>query len=158
VDESNQAVVHALPAELVGTILRASGRTAAAVSDEMNVGLDSLATIASVAPWIGLFGTFMGIENSFGELPGEKSACMAAIADRISGSMWTTALGLLVGLTSLWCYKYLTGRLETCRWEMECAPLELVNQLSRYRGRWHFEPTNTRVVGESMFGERPRAN
>ncbi len=154
-DEPNQAMVHALPEELVGAIMRASVRTAAAVSDEMKVGLDSLATIASVAPWVGLFGTFMGIENSFGELPGEKSACMAAVAGRISVSMWTTGLGLLVGLASLWCYKYLTGKLEAYRSEMERAPFELVDQLSRYCGRWEFDPTNPRVGGEAMFGERP---
>lgn len=59
---------------------------------------------------------------------------MAGVVERLSGSIWTTALGLAIGLASLWCYRYLTDRLETFDREMNNATLELANQLRLYLG------------------------
>ena len=63
---------------------------------------------------------------------------------------WPTGLGLLVGLVSLWCYRYLTGRLSTIDLEMENASLDLLNQLSRFRGRFAIGPSRD----GPMFGEK----
>ncbi len=121
-------------------VMRASERTSALVHEDLKQGLSSLATIASIAPLVGLFGTIAGIATSFVACSGEKSACMAAIVERLSGSIWPTAMGLLVSLISLWCYRYLTGRTETFDLEMESASLALVNQLTIYGGRWKLGP------------------
>ena len=51
---------------------RASARSAAVVHGELTRGLNSLATIASTAPWVGLFGTVLGIYNSFGGTVGSR--------------------------------------------------------------------------------------
>jgi hypothetical protein len=110
-----------------------------------------LATIASLAPWVGLFGTVLGIFNSFGGIDGEKTALMAAFAERLSRSLWPTAFGLAVGLISLWFYRYLSGRLHAFDLEMENASLDLLNQLSRLPV--HFTAINRAAVGP-MFGER----
>lgn len=134
----------ALSAETIGAIMRASARSAAVIHEEMKRGLNSLAAIASVAPWLGLLATVLGIPNSFVGCGNEKSTCMAAMADRLSGSIWPTALGLLVGLTSLWCYRWLTGSLETFDRDMESASTDLVSQLARYRGQWKPENRSDR--------------
>ncbi len=62
-----------------------------------------------------------------------------------------TAFGLAVGLMSLWFYRYLTGRLRTFDLEMENASLDLLNQLSRFPGRFGIAP----AVDGPMFGEKP---
>ena len=107
---------------------------AAAVHGEMKQGLTGLATVAAIAPWLGLFGTLGGIFNSFRGVGGNKTSIMAAMASDLSDSLVPTAIGLLVGLSSLLCYRYLASRLEISDREMEGASLELVNQLS-LRGR-----------------------
>jgi biopolymer transport protein ExbB/TolQ len=73
----------------------------------------SLATIASVAPFVGVFGTVLGILNSFQGENGPRDAIMAAVTKGLSESLWPMAFGLLVGLVSLWFYEYLTDRLRT---------------------------------------------
>src|SRR5580704_11672338 len=119
--------------------------------------LYSLATVASVAPWFGLFGTILGIVNSFQGFSGPRSTIMAAICQRLSESMWPTALGLLVGLIALWSYEYLAGQLSALDQEMENASLELLNQLSRFRGRFPSSSTQIPSIESPMFGEKPLA-
>jgi hypothetical protein len=123
----------------------------------MNQGLNILATNASIAPFVGLFGTLLGIVNSFVGCGGEKWTCLAALVDGLSRSIWPTALGLLVGLISLWSYRYLTGQLESIDREMSNASLGLVNQLTRYPG--HFETTAIDSPIElPAFGVAPEAD
>ncbi len=137
--------------EVLGAVSRASKRSSAVVHEEMRAGAYSLATIACLAPWVGLFGTVLGIFNSFQGFEGEKTALMAAFAERLSRSLWPTALGLLVGLMSLWFYGCLSGRLDTIDLEMENASVDLLNQLSRLPARFALAPT----IDGPMFGEQP---
>jgi hypothetical protein len=117
----------------------------------MRAGVSGLTTIASIAPWVGLFGTVLGIVNSFQGIVGEKTSLMAAFAKRLSESLWPAAFGLLVGLVSLWFYLYLSGRLRTFDLEMENASLDLLNQLSRFPSRF----TIGDVADNRLFGEVP---
>jgi hypothetical protein len=127
---------------MIGIISRASARSAAIVHEEMRKGLNSLANIAYIAPWLGLFATVLTLPNSFGPVPGEKSMGLALLADGLSRSIWPTALGLLVGLISLSFHKYLNTALEAFDCEMKCTSLDFINQLTKYRGRW--------IVGSPM--------
>ena len=133
--------------EILQAVERASKRSAAVVHQEMSHRVDGLATIASVAPWIGVLGTSVGIVSSFRGFDGEKSAMMAALAARLSESVWPTAMGILVGLAAFFCYRYLTGRLETIDAEMDSASLALLNQLSRSPGRFAPGCTTTMFDG-----------
>ena len=138
-------------------VARASKRSSAVAQEEMKGELYSLATVASVAPWFGLFGTILGIVNSFQGFSGPRSTIMAAICQRLSESMWPTALGLLVGLIALSSYEYLAGQLSALDQEMENASLELLNQLSRFRGRLPSSSTQIPSIESPMFGEKPLA-
>jgi biopolymer transport protein ExbB/TolQ len=80
---------------------------------------------------------------------------MAPICQRLSESMWPTALGLLVGLIALWSYEYLAGELSALDREMRNASLELLNQLSRFQGRFAFSPGPIPSIESPMFGEKP---
>jgi len=122
----------------------------------MKQGLSSLATIASLAPFVGVAGTVFGIPASFIGCGGEKSACMAAVVERLSVSVWSTALGLLVGLMALWSYRFFTGRLQTFDREMEAGSLALINQLTIYGGR--LKPASAMPVSDGpMLGEQSPA-
>jgi biopolymer transport protein ExbB len=110
---------------------RASMRAAAIVHGQMKRGLGSLAAIASTAPWLGVFATVFGIVNSFRGVDGEKTTIMAAICRELSVATVPTALGLIVALAALWCYKYLLTEVEIFDSEMKSASLELVNNLGR---------------------------
>jgi biopolymer transport protein ExbB/TolQ len=126
--------------EVLQVVSRASKRSSARVHEEMRAGVYGLATIAWLAPWIGMFGTILGIVNSFPGIAGQRRSVIAHIFERLSESLWPTAFGLAVGLVSLWFYLYLTGRLRSIDLEMENASLELLNQLSRIPSRRTMKP------------------
>jgi hypothetical protein len=104
-------------------------RSSTVVRGQMRQGLSSLATVASVAPFVGIFGTLIGIVNSFRGISGEKITNMAATFAGLSDACVPTALGLLVAIPSLWFYKYLAARLKCFDREMESVSLELINLL-----------------------------
>lgn len=109
---------------------RASVRSAAVVHREMKRGLDSLATIASTASWFGLLGTLIGIYNSFGAVGASKEAIIAAISENLAQALAPCALGLVAALLAMWCYRYLSSRVEVLDAEMEDMSLRLINQLT----------------------------
>ena len=109
----------------------ASLRSATAVHLQMKKRVGTLATIASTAPLIGLYGTVKGIPTAFIGCGGEKSSCVAAMVERLSGAIWPTALGLGVALVALCFYKFLLAQIEKFDLEMESAALCLVNVVSR---------------------------
>ena len=117
-------------AEVVEFVGRAMKRSAAVVHRQMSQGLNSLATVASIAPLVGIFGSLIGIVNSFPGFAGEKHAILWMIFARLSEACVPTALGLLIAVPAVCCYKYLTGRLECIDREMESASIELVNLLT----------------------------
>jgi len=116
-------------------VRRASARAAAVVHGEMKRGLGSLATIVSTAPWLGVFATVFGIINSFKGFSGQWQNLLAQRFREFSWSLVPTALGLLVALAALWCYKYLVAEVEAFDSEMENASLELANNLGRLPAR-----------------------
>ena len=71
--------------------------------------LPYLATIASVSPYIGLFGTVWGIMNSFRGLAGSSQATLSAVAPGISEALIATAIGLFAAIPALIAYnKYIS--------------------------------------------------
>jgi biopolymer transport protein ExbB/TolQ len=118
-------------AEALKFARRASARSAAVVHGELTRGLSSLATIASTAPWIGLFGTIIGIYNSFGGSAASRESLMAAIAEGLSRAFVPCAFGLVVAVVAMWCYRYLLAKVEVFDSEMEGASLQLINDLGR---------------------------
>ena len=86
-----------------------------------------------------------------------KGHDIGGVFGSLSESMWPTAFGLMVGIIALWFYRYLEGMLQTGDHEMESASLDLLNQLSRFRGRFSTEPEIGRVGEATRFGERPLA-
>lgn len=122
-------------ADILNAVLRSCRRAAAVVHASMIRRVTSLATVASVAPFLGFFGTVLGIVNSFHGIDGERSALMAALAVSLSEAFVPAALGLLVAVPAFCSYKYSCQRLQAFDVEMENAGLELVNCLALHMAR-----------------------
>jgi biopolymer transport protein ExbB len=96
---------------------------------EMKRGLGFLATIGSTAPFIGLFGTVVGIINAFRGIAANGSGGMAAVSGGIAEALVATALGIFVAIPAVVAFNQFTGRLDQFQVEMNKASSELVNFL-----------------------------
>ena len=72
--------------------------------DRLEQGLATLATIGSTSPYVGLFGTVIGIMNSFRGLGGVQSATIAMVAPGISEALIATAMGLFAAIPAVIAY------------------------------------------------------
>src|SRR5262249_17209861 len=93
---------------------------------EMKRGLGFLATIGSTAPFIGLFGTVVGIINAFRGIAATGSGGMAAVSGGIAEALVATALGIFVAIPAVAAFNHFTGQLERFQVEMNKASSELV--------------------------------
>ncbi len=106
---------------------RALERSEAIVHAELKRGVSSLATIGSTAPFVGLFGTVVGIINAFKEMATQKTPGIGAIAGGISEALVTTAIGLFVAVPAVWMFNYFTGRIDAFDVEMGNSSSELID-------------------------------
>jgi biopolymer transport protein ExbB/biopolymer transport protein TolQ len=106
---------------------RALERSEAIVHAELKRGVSALATIGSTAPFVGLFGTVVGIINAFKTMAAQKTPGIGAIAGGISEALVTTAIGLFVAVPAVWMYNYFTGRCDAFDVEMGNSSSELVD-------------------------------
>ena len=72
--------------------------------DDIAARLNILATIGSVAPFIGLFGTVWGIMRSFGDIAGANNTSLAVVAPGIAEALFATALGLFAAIPAVIAY------------------------------------------------------
>ncbi len=106
---------------------RALERSEAIVHAELKRGVSSLATIGSTAPFVGLFGTVLGIINAFRSMAAEKTPGIGAIAGGISEALVTTAFGLFVAVPAVWMFNYFTGKIDAFDVEMGNSSSELID-------------------------------
>jgi biopolymer transport protein ExbB len=122
---------HGVSSEISGETIEASRRALeraeAIVNAEMKRGVSSLATIGSTGPFVGLFGTVVGIINAFTGIASEKSTGLGAVAGGISEALVTTALGLFVAIPAVMMYNYFSGEVEAFEIEMNNSSSELVD-------------------------------
>ena len=78
-------------------------------SERLEARLGSLATIGSAAPFVGLFGTVIGIMTSFQAIAGSKSTNLAVVAPGIAEALLATAIGLLAAIPAVIAYNKLTA-------------------------------------------------
>jgi len=116
-----------IPGEEIEASKRALDRSEAIVHAELKRGVSSLATIGSTAPFVGLFGTVIGIINAFRGIASEKSAGLGAVSAGISEALVTTAVGLFVAIPAVWMYNFFTNKLEAFDVEMGNSSSELID-------------------------------
>jgi biopolymer transport protein ExbB/biopolymer transport protein TolQ len=125
--EFQSASVQVSEEEVIEAAKRGLERSVAIVHAEMKRGLSGLATVGSTAPFVGLFGTVVGIINAFKGIQTQKSAGLAAVAGGISEALVATAIGLGVAIPAVWAYNYFTNKIEAFDVEMDNSSMELIN-------------------------------
>jgi biopolymer transport protein TolQ len=76
--------------------------------DRLAGRLNILATVGSVAPFVGLFGTVWGIMRSFSDIAGANNTSLAIVAPGIAEALFATALGLFAAIPAVIAYNRMT--------------------------------------------------
>jgi len=94
--------------------------------------LNTLGTIASAAPLLGLFGTVIGMIEIFGSQAPTGASNPQLLAHGISVALYNTAFGLMIAIPALMFYRYFRGRVDEYQLEMELAAERLAPHLMRF--------------------------
>jgi biopolymer transport protein TolQ len=94
--------------------------------DRLASRLNILATVGSVAPFVGLFGTVWGIMRSFSDIAGANNTSLAVVAPGIAEALFATALGLFAAIPAVIAYNRMT-------WGIN----RLEARLQRFADRFH---------------------
>jgi len=119
----NQAVIQ--PVE------RAISRGTAEVHELLKKGMNSLATIGALAPFIGLLGTVIGIIKVFSDLKTKGAGDINALAGAIGEALGTTALGLIVAIPAVWFYNLLTNKQDQVITNINNAASQMIDEFIR---------------------------
>jgi biopolymer transport protein TolQ len=104
-------------------LLRASGIEITKLEKHISF----LATVASVAPFVGLFGTVWGIMTSFQSIGATGSTNLGVVAPGIAEALVTTAAGLAAAIPAVWFYNLLTQRVKLFAADMDDFSMEFLN-------------------------------
>ncbi|HEX9942569.1 MAG TPA: MotA/TolQ/ExbB proton channel family protein [Thermoanaerobaculia bacterium] len=124
--------------EIVEAATRAVERATLLTTSDLKRGVGSLATIATITPFIGLFGTVIGIINAFHGMALTGSGGIGAVSAGIAEALVATAFGLGVAIPAAWMFNYFTNKLERLQIEMSNSASELVDFfMKRQRSKQH---------------------
>ncbi len=122
--------LHRIPGRNVDSVTEGAHRamrvTLSREIDELEKGLPVLATIGSISPYIGLFGTVWGIMNSFIALGQVQQATLAMVAPGIAEALIATAMGLFAAIPAVMAY----NRFSTQVASLETAYINLMEDFT----------------------------
>jgi biopolymer transport protein TolQ len=99
--------------------------------DDLSDRLSMLATIGSVAPFVGLFGTVWGIMRSFAGIAASQNTSLAVVAPGIAEALFATAIGLFAAIPAVIGYNRLLHRVNRLEARLGNFAEEYLNLLSR---------------------------
>ncbi|BAU56917.1 protein TolQ [Halorhodospira halochloris] len=120
------------PASVVEAAHRAMRVSVSREIDGAEQHLPFLATVGSVSPYVGLFGTVWGIMNSFRALAGQQQATLATVAPGIAEALIATALGLFAAIPAVVAYNHYSNRAERLANRYETFVEEFTSILERH--------------------------
>jgi len=107
----------------------------AAEAEKLGDRLNFLATVGSVAPFVGLFGTVWGIMNSFFQIGHEQNSSLAVVAPGIAEALAATAVGLFAAIPAVIAYNRFSHRVNSYEARMQRFADRLHASLGRELGR-----------------------
>lgn len=113
-------------------IERALRRAATAEMTQLERLVPFLATVGSTAPFIGLFGTVVGIINSFSDIARFQSASLTTVAPGIAEALVATAAGLLAAIPAVIFFNYFNSQIKILGNEMENFSSDFMNIVRRH--------------------------
>ena len=100
-------------------------------ADTLAERLNFLATVGSVAPFVGLFGTVWGIMNSFFQIGSQQNSSLAVVAPGISEALFATAIGLFAAIPAVIAYNRFSQRVNAFEARLQRLADKVHAQLSR---------------------------
>ncbi len=111
---------------------RALRRAATSEGTQLESMIPFLATVGSAAPFIGLFGTVIGIIDAFHSIANQGSANLATVAPGIAEALGTTAVGLVAAVPAVMAYNYFARRIKVLGAEMDSFANDFLNIVKRH--------------------------
>ncbi|NKB72373.1 MAG: flagellar motor protein MotA [Candidatus Latescibacteria bacterium] len=109
----------------------ATGRALDVALVNLRRRLSGMATIAGVAPFLGLFGTVTGLISAFRGIAATGSGGLATVSGGISEALVTTVIGLFVAIPALWAYNFFSNRIDVIGVELDNSAARLVTHAVR---------------------------
>lgn len=116
----------------VDNVERALRRAQSAELTRLENKVSFLATTASTAPFIGLFGTVWGVMNAFIQIHGQKSAGLDVVAPGIAEALIATALGLAAAIPAVMAFNYFVRRIRVVDSETAAFASDYLNIIRRH--------------------------
>jgi len=111
---------------------RALRRAALSEGTHLENMIPFLATVGSAAPFIGLFGTVVGVINAFTKIGQNGSANLATVAPGIAEALGTTAVSLVAAVPAVMAYNYFARRIRVLGAEMDSFTNDFLNIVKRH--------------------------
>jgi biopolymer transport protein ExbB len=106
-----------------------------AVGEDLRRGMNVVATVGSLAPFVGLLGTVVGIIGAFQGIGAAGSAGIGPVMRGISEALIETAVGLLVAIPAVIAFNYLNARISSIETALGRSAGELLDELENHFGR-----------------------
>lgn len=116
-----------------------ANRRMEATGAELRRGMTVLASVGSVAPFVGLLGTVVGIIGAFQAIGESGSAGLGSVMAGISEALIETAFGLMVAIPAVLFYNYLSGRVSGIELALGRSVGELLDEMENNHGRKRIE-------------------
>jgi biopolymer transport protein ExbB len=113
----------------------AAERAREAIGADLRRGMNVLASVGSVAPFVGLLGTVVGIIAAFQGIAEKGSGGLGAVSAGIAEALIETAFGLLVAIPAVLFFNYLTARVNRVEGAIARSAGELLDDLENNHGR-----------------------
>lgn len=110
---------------------REMARRAEVISLELRRGMSLLASVGSLAPFVGLLGTVLGILGAFAKIGASGSAGLGAVSSGIAEALVETAFGLIVAIPSVGFFNWLNGKVEAIELDLTNANGEFLDEVER---------------------------
>jgi len=123
-----------------------SDRRREALGAELRRGLGVLASVGSVAPFVGLLGTVVGIIGAFQGIAATGSGGLGAVSAGIAEALIETAFGLMVAIPAVLFFNYLTARVNAIELALARSAGELLDEMQNQYGRRHDANREKRVA------------
>ena len=112
-----------------------ASRRAEAVGEELRRGMNVVATVGSISPFVGLLGTVVGIIGAFQGIGSAGSAGIGPVMAGISEALIETAFGLMVAIPAVIAFNYLNTRIGAIETALGRSAGELLDELENHLGR-----------------------
>jgi biopolymer transport protein ExbB len=104
------------------------------IAADLRRGMSMVATIGSIAPFVGLLGTVVGIIAAFQGIGASGSGGISAVSSGIAEALVETAFGLMVAIPAVVMFNYLTGRVAAIELALGRSVGELLDEMESHQG------------------------